>query len=79
MKAYGVGKVQCEQYLAGLFEDRRSRTTVLRVTHTIGPRSPLASREPIFFAPPRAGPAHPRPGEGFPFVHLVHVRRRGRR
>ncbi|HEX4904147.1 MAG TPA: NAD-dependent epimerase/dehydratase family protein, partial [Acidimicrobiales bacterium] len=36
-KAYGVGKVQCEQHLlsSGL------PVTALRVTHTIGPKSPL--------------------------------------
>src|SRR5207237_7405157 len=43
-KAYGVGKVRCENYL---FD--RVKATSLRVTHTIGPGSPLASREPSFF------------------------------
>jgi nucleoside-diphosphate-sugar epimerase len=68
-KAYGVGKVQCEDWLlsSGL------PATCLRVTHTIGPMSPLASREPSFFKRLEEGRPILVPGEGFPFVHLVHV------
>jgi nucleoside-diphosphate-sugar epimerase len=68
-KAYGVGKVSCEQYLlaSGL------PATSLRVTHTIGPKSPLASREPAFFKRLEEGRPILVPAEGFPFVHLVHV------
>lgn len=70
-KAYGVGKVQCEDYLLGLTE--LIPVTVLRVGHTIGPMSPLASREPSFFARLEQGRPIPIPAEGFPFVQLVHV------
>ena len=35
--------------------------------------SPLASRDPIFFARLEAGRPILIPGEGFSFVHLVHV------
>jgi nucleoside-diphosphate-sugar epimerase len=66
-KAYGVGKVNCEYYLLPL------GATSLRVTHTIGPKSPLASREPAFFKRLEEGRPILIPGEGFPFVHLVHV------
>jgi nucleoside-diphosphate-sugar epimerase len=68
-KAYGVGKVRCESLLfaSGL------PATSLRVTHTIGPNSPLGSREPSFFARLEMGRPVLIPGEGFPFVHLVHV------
>jgi UDP-glucose 4-epimerase len=68
-KAYGVGKVSCEQYLlaSGL------PATSLRVTHTIGPKSPLASREPSVFRKLELGRPILVPAEGFPFVHLVHV------
>jgi nucleoside-diphosphate-sugar epimerase len=70
-KAYGVGKVECEDYLLGLAEIMP--VTVLRVGHTIGPMSPLGSREPSFFARLEQGRPIPIPAEGFPFVQLVHV------
>ena len=72
-KAYGVGKVECEQYLSTEHERDGFPATSLRVTHTIGPRSPLASREPVFFARLEAGRPILIPGEGFPFVHVVHI------
>jgi nucleoside-diphosphate-sugar epimerase len=72
-KAYGVGKVRCEDHLRRLFEDEGFPATSMRVTHTIGPRTPLASREPIFFERLRQGRPIFVPAEGFPFVHLVHI------
>jgi nucleoside-diphosphate-sugar epimerase len=72
-KAYGVGKVQCEDYLRRLYEDEGFPATSMRVTHTIGPRTPLASREPIFFERLVQGRPIFVPAEGFPFVHLVHI------
>ena len=72
-KAYGVGKVQCEQYLLGQWERTGLPTTSLRVVHTLGPRSPLASRDPVFFARLEQGRPIFVPGEGFAAVHLVHV------
>jgi nucleoside-diphosphate-sugar epimerase len=72
-KAYGVGKVRCEDYLRRLFEDEGFPATSMRVTHTIGPRTPLASREPIFFERLRQGRPIFVPAEGFPFVHLIHI------
>jgi nucleoside-diphosphate-sugar epimerase len=69
-KAYGVGKVRCEQHL---FDIPELNATSLRVTHTIGPHSPLVTREPIFFRRLELGRPILIPGEGFPFVHLVHV------
>jgi nucleoside-diphosphate-sugar epimerase len=68
-KAYGVGKVQCEDYLAA----EGMPFTSLRVTHTIGPKSPLATREPSVFRKLELGRPILVPAEGFPFVHLVHV------
>jgi nucleoside-diphosphate-sugar epimerase len=68
-KAYGVGKVQCEDHLGA--EDMPF--TSLRVTHTIGPKSPLATREPSVFRKLELGRPILVPAEGFPFVHLVHV------
>jgi nucleoside-diphosphate-sugar epimerase len=73
VKAYGVGKVQCEQYLDGLFQEHGLPYTVFRVAHSIGPRSPLPTREPIYFERLTQGRPILIPGEGFPFVHLIHV------
>ena len=73
LKAYGVGKVQCERYLLAEHERNGFPATSVRVSHTIGPHSPLASREPIFYARLEMGRPILIPGEGFPFVHLVHV------
>lgn len=72
-KAYGVGKVQCEDYLRALYEESGFPATALRVTHTLGPRTPLVTREPIIFK--RLEEKRPIfiPSDGFPFVHLVHV------
>jgi nucleoside-diphosphate-sugar epimerase len=72
-KSYGVGKVRCEEYLIGRYVDNGLPATVLRVAHTLGPLSPLASRDPIFFARLEAGRPILIPGEGFSFIHLVHV------
>jgi nucleoside-diphosphate-sugar epimerase len=72
-KAYGVSKVRCERYLFGLHQSDDFPATSLRVSHTIGPRSPLASREPAFFARLEQGRPVLIPGEGFPFVHLIDV------
>ena len=72
-KAYGVGKVRCERHLLGLHRTEGFPATSLRVSHTIGPRSPLASREPSFFARLEQGRPILIPGEGFPFVHLIDV------
>lgn len=72
-KAYGVGKVQIEDLLA----EEHARTgfpfTTLRVGHTLGPMSPLASRDPAFFARLEQGRPIPIPGEGLALVHLIHV------
>lgn len=73
VKAYGVGKVRCERYLAEQHEAGGLPWTALRVTHTFGPMSPLASREPIFFARLATGRPLLVPGDGLAFVHLVHV------
>jgi nucleoside-diphosphate-sugar epimerase len=72
-KSYGVGKVRCEQYLLGEHATNGLPATVLRVAHTLGPMSPLASRDPIFFARLEAGRPILVPGEGFSFIHLIHV------
>jgi nucleoside-diphosphate-sugar epimerase len=72
-KAYGVGKVQCEDYLAALHRDTGLPATTLRVGHTLGPKSPLVTRDPIFFRRIELDRPTLIPGDGFPFIHLVHV------
>lgn len=72
-KAYGVGKVRCEQRLMAEFAEHGFPATSLRVSHTLGPRSPLVTRDPLFFARLEQGRPIFVPGDGFPFLSLVHV------
>lgn len=73
LRAYGVNKVRCERFLADRFEATGFPATTVRVTHTIGPRSPLPTRDPWFFARLEAGRPILVPGDGYAFVHLVHI------
>lgn len=73
LRAYGVGKVRCERFLTECFQRDGFPATSVRVTHTIGPRSPLASRDPAFFARLELGRPILVPGDGFPFVHMIHI------
>ncbi len=72
-KAYGIGKVRCEDLLEAEHARSGFPFTTLRVGHTLGPLSPLATRDPVFFARLEQQRPIPIPGEGFPLVHLVHV------
>lgn len=72
-KAYGVGKVQCEDYLLGEWQRGGFPATCLRVGHTMGPRSPAPTRDPAFFARLEAGRPVLIPGEGFAVLQLVHI------
>ena len=72
-KAYGVGKVQCEDLLLGEWRASRFPATCLRVGHTLGPRSPQATRDPAFFARLESGRPILIPGDGFAALQLVHI------
>jgi nucleoside-diphosphate-sugar epimerase len=72
-KAYGVGKVQCEDYLANEWRANGFPATCLRVGHTLGPRSPQPTRDPAFFARLEAGRPILIPGDGFAALQLVHI------
>jgi nucleoside-diphosphate-sugar epimerase len=72
-KAYGVGKVQCEDRLDELHASTGLPHTTLRVGHTFGPRSPLVTRDPLFFRRMELGRPTLVPGEGFAALCLVHV------
>jgi nucleoside-diphosphate-sugar epimerase len=72
--AYGVGKVQCEDHLLSLWASKRLPVTILRVGHTLGPRSPAATRDPALFARIEAGRPILIPAEGFAALSLVHTK-----
>ena len=72
-KAYGVGKVQVENLLAAEHARSGFPFTTLRVGHTLGPMSPLASRDPVFFVRLEQKRPIPIPAEGLALVHLIHV------
>ena len=72
-KAYGVNKVRCEQRLVAEHAQHGLATTCLRVSHTLGPRSPLVTRDPIFFARLEQGRPIFLPAEGLSFLSLVHI------
>src|SRR5690606_15134725 len=72
-KAYGVGKVRCEDHLQRLHDETGFPAPLVRVTHTFGPRTPLVTREPIVFKRLEEDRPIFVPGDGFPFVHLIHV------
>jgi nucleoside-diphosphate-sugar epimerase len=72
-KAYGVGKVRCEDILLNEWRAHRFPATWLRVGHTMGPRSPAPTRDPWFFARLEAGRPILLPGDGFAMLSLVHI------
>jgi len=72
-KAYGVGKVRCEDLLLEAWREDGFPATCLRVGHTMGPRSPAPTRDPALFARLEAGRPILIPGEGFPVTQLVHI------
>lgn len=72
-KAYGVGKVRCEDLLRAEWEQHRFPATSLRVGHTLGPRSPAATRDPVFFARLEAGRPVLVPGDGFACTQMIHI------
>lgn len=72
-KAYGVGKVRCEDLLLEAFQADGFPATCLRVGHTMGPRSPAPTRDPVFFARLEAGRPVLLPGDGFAVTQLVHI------
>lgn len=72
-KAYGVGKVQCEDHLLSLWRQEGFPATCLRVGHTLGPRSPQPTRDPWFFARLEAGRPILIPGDGHAALQLVHI------
>jgi nucleoside-diphosphate-sugar epimerase len=72
-KAYGVGKVQCEDLLLARWRNGGFPATWLRVGHTMGPRSPSPTRDPAFFARLEAGRPILIPSDGFAALTLVHI------
>jgi nucleoside-diphosphate-sugar epimerase len=71
--AYGVNKVRCEDRLLDLWQREGFPATILRVGHTLGPRSPSATRDPFFFARIEARRPLLVPGDGLAALSLVHI------
>jgi nucleoside-diphosphate-sugar epimerase len=58
----------------GLWRSDGLPVTILRVGHTLGPRSAAATRDPAFFARIEQGRPILIPGDGFSALSLVHVK-----
>lgn len=72
-KAYGVNKIRCELRLLEEYEHSGFPATSLRVSHTLGPRSPLVTRDPVFFSRIEQGRPIFVPGDGAALLSLVHI------
>lgn len=73
LRSYAVGKVQSERFLSERFSRTGFPFVSVRVSHTIGPRSPLVTREPAIFARLEEGRPIFVPGDGFSSVHFIHI------
>lgn len=71
--AYGAGKAQAERLLFDLHRDDGLPVTALRFSHVYGPGNAIPGREPSYFARIEAGRPCIVPGDGLPFLHLIHV------
>ena len=71
--SYGYDKVRCEAVLAREHVENGLPFTVLRVAHSLGPMSPVASREPGAFKRLEEGRPLLLAGRTEAIVHFVHV------
>lgn len=71
---YGYDKVRCEQYLEQEHREHSLPFTVLRVSHSLGPLSPMVTREPGTFRRLELGRPLLLAGKTAAIVHFVHVR-----
>lgn len=70
---YGFDKVRCETLLADEYRANGLPFTVLRVSHSLGPMSPLVTREPGTFRRLEQGRPLLLAGKTEAIVHFVHV------
>lgn len=70
---YGAGKARAEHMLFDLHRDEGLPATVLRFSHVYGPHNAIAGREPSYFARIERDRPCIIPGNGLPFLHIVHV------
>ncbi len=70
---YGAGKALIENQLFDLHKSEGFPVTVLRFSHVYGPGNAIAGREPAYFARVEQGRSCIIPGNGLPFLHIVHV------
>jgi nucleoside-diphosphate-sugar epimerase len=71
---YGHDKVRCEVMLAAERDSNSLPFTVMRVSHSLGPQSPLVTREPGTFRRIELGRPLLLAGRSDAIVHFVHVR-----
>jgi nucleoside-diphosphate-sugar epimerase len=72
--SYGFDKVRCEALLAQEHDANGLPVTVMRVSHSLGPLSPLVTREPGTFRRLEEGRPLLLAGKTEAIVHFVHVR-----
>jgi nucleoside-diphosphate-sugar epimerase len=70
---YGSGKALTEALLFSLHRSDGLPVTVLRFSHVYGPGNAVQGREPAYFARLEQGRSCIVPGDGLPFLHIVHV------
>jgi nucleoside-diphosphate-sugar epimerase len=70
---YGSGKALTEKLLFDLHSSEGLPVTVLRFSHVYGPGNSVAGREPAYFARLEQDRPCIVPGDGLPFLHIVHV------
>ena len=71
--SYGADKVRCEQILAREYADNGLPYTVVRVSHSCGPMSPLPTREPGTFTRLEQGRPLLLAGNVDAYIHVVHI------
>jgi len=70
---YGSGKAVVERILFDLHRSDGLPVTVLRFSHVYGPGNAIAGREPAYFERIERDRPCIVPGDGLPFLHIVHV------
>lgn len=71
---YGHDKVRCEALLAAERAENGLPYTIMRVSHSLGPQSPLVTREPGTFRRIELGRPLLLAGRSDAIVHFIHVR-----
>jgi len=70
---YAAGKIVCEDFLSGAFEEKGFPVTFVRPCMVYGPDNNIPQREASFFARFLQGRKIVVPGDGLTLIHFVHV------